>query len=150
MAHKVLIIDDDVIVHKLVMPLLTREGYEGASAFSGEEGLAMAVSWQPDLIVLDVIMPGMKGRDVCAKLKSNPVTEEIPVIFLTAKNSPDDVEAELNAGGITHLPKPIARTANHIWRKRVTLKQARLKDTMVTTTASIIFIRRSMILSSPG
>lgn len=104
---KVLIVDDDVSIHKMLEPNLTSNGYHVISAKTGEEGLQMAQENKPDIIILDVILPGMKGRAVCANLKNNPSTKEIPVLFLTSKDSPDDVQAELEAGGIGHLTKPI-------------------------------------------
>ncbi len=104
---KVLIVDDDVSIHKMLEPNLVSNGYHVISAKTGEEGLQMAQENKPDIIILDVILPGMKGRAVCASLKKNPATKEIPVLFLTSKDSPDDVQAELEAGGIGHLTKPI-------------------------------------------
>ena len=104
---KVLIIDDDATVHLIVTKILSEDGYEVVSAKSGEQGFQLALSQRPNLIILDVIMPGIKGRDLCAKIKSYDVLKSIPVIFLTAKNSPDDVQAELEVGALSHLSKPI-------------------------------------------
>ena len=67
----------------------------------------MALDQRPDLIILDVIMPGIKGRELCTKIKSYEVLKNIPVVFLTAKDSDDDIKAELDAGAVTHLTKPI-------------------------------------------
>ena len=103
----VLIIDDDRGVHKTLVPVLTGAGFDVFSAFSGEEGMGMAQSVLPRLVILDVIMPKMKGREVCQKLKSDPKTKNITVIFLTAKDSPDDVQAEMHAGASGHLTKPV-------------------------------------------
>lgn len=105
--RKILIIDDDKGLLKMMKVNLATHGFEVLTAFTGEKGLAMAQSIHPDLIILDVILPGIKGRDVCSKLKENPKTQHIPVIFLTAKNSPDDVKAELALGAVTHLTKPL-------------------------------------------
>lgn len=102
----VLVIDDDEILLKSIRPVLVKNNYAVLTANSGEEGLQIALKQKPDLIILDVIMPGIKGRDVCRELKDNPETEDIPVIFLTAKDSTDDVRAELDSGGILHLTKP--------------------------------------------
>ena len=67
----------------------------------------MAQRLKPDLIILDVILPGIKGREVCLRLKENKDTRDIPVMFLTAKDSPDDIKAEKEVGGICHLTKPV-------------------------------------------
>lgn len=107
MSKKILIVDDDPAVHMILTPLLSKEGYRVVSAKTGEQGLQLSLSERPDLIVLDVIMPGIKGRDLCLKIKAYDVVKNIPVIFLTAKDSEDDIQAEKDAGGIAHLTKPI-------------------------------------------
>lgn len=103
----VLIIDDDQTLVKTARPILISHGYAVLTADTGELGLNIAKAQQPDLILLDVILPGIKGRDVCEKLKAIPETASIPVIFLTAKNSEDDVRAEMAAGAVCHLTKPV-------------------------------------------
>lgn len=107
MPKKILIVDDDPGVHFIATPILTKEGFDVVSAKTGEQGLQLALNHRPDLIILDVIMPGIKGRDLCMKIKSYDVLKKIPVIFLTAKDSDDDIKAELDAGAVTHLTKPI-------------------------------------------
>ncbi len=107
MSKKILIVDDDAGVHLIATPILTQKGYEVVSGKSGEQGLQLALSQRPNLIILDVIMPGIKGRDLCTKIKSYEVLRKIPVVFLTAKSSPDDLQAEMMAGGVAHLTKPI-------------------------------------------
>ena len=107
MSKKILIVDDDPTVHMIVTPLLSKAGYAVISAKSGEQGFQLALSERPQLIILDVIMPGIKGRDLCVKIKSYEVLRNIPVVFLTAKNSSDDLNAELAAGAVTHMTKPI-------------------------------------------
>src|SRR5476649_2570523 len=103
MLKKILLVDDDPGVHFIVTPILTKEGYDVVSAKTGEQGLQLALNQRPDLIILDVIMPGIKGRDLCAKMKAYEVLKNIPVIFLTAKDSEEDIKAELDVGAITHL-----------------------------------------------
>jgi len=103
----VLIVDDDVSVHKMLEPILTTGGYKVLAAKTGEEGLQMTKDHKPSIVILDVILPGMKGREVCVQIKKDPSTKAIPVLFLTSKDSPDDVQAEVAAGGIGHLTKPI-------------------------------------------
>ena len=103
----VLIVDDDLSVHKMLEPVLVTNGFQVFSAKTGEEGLQLAKDKKPNIVVLDVLLPGMKGREVCIQIKKDPSTKEIPVLFLTSKDSPDDVQAEIEAGGIGHLTKPI-------------------------------------------
>ncbi len=107
----VLMVDDDPGQLKTVKQILLSNGYSVLTAASGEKGVQIARLQKPDLILLDVILPGLKGRDVCAQLKEDEVTKNIPVIFLTAKDSIDDIHAEMAVGGISHLTKPVnART----------------------------------------
>lgn len=103
----ILVVDDDETLIKTVRPILIAKGYSVLSASSGEEGLHIAQNQKPDLIFLDVILPGIKGREVCLRLKEDALTKNIPIIFLTAKDSPDDIKAEMEAGAETHLTKPI-------------------------------------------
>jgi len=103
----VLVIDDDRTFLRMIRYALLTSGFFVLTANTGEKGLAITRGKRPDLIVLDVILPGIKGREVCQKLKKDEKTKDIPVIFLTAKDSPDDVRAEMEAGGITHLTKPV-------------------------------------------
>jgi len=103
----VLLVDDDEAVVKTIRPALISRGYSVLSANSGEDGMRIAQSQKPDLIILDVIMPGIKGREVCKILKEGDETKDIPVMFLTAKDSPDDIQAEKEAGAVAHLTKPV-------------------------------------------
>jgi CheY-like chemotaxis protein len=103
----ILVIDDDEMTSKLIRPTLMKSGYSVLTALTGEEGMIIAGQQKPDLILLDVILPRMKGRAVCQKLKSNPETSDIPIVFLTAKDSQDDVMAEMSLGAIAHLSKPV-------------------------------------------
>ncbi len=103
---RILMIDDDHSILEVVARRLESWGFEPLMASSGEEGLVVAADRQPDLILLDVMMPKMKGRDVCARLKNDPKTQAIPVIFLTALGLPDHVTAGLNLGADDYLVKP--------------------------------------------
>jgi len=107
MPKKILLVDDDPGVHLVIVPILSKAGYIAISAKNGEQALHLALNERPDLIVLDVIMPGIKGRDLCKKIKAYDVLKETSVIFLTAKDSDDDVKAEGEAGAIAHLTKPV-------------------------------------------
>ncbi len=86
---------------------LSLKEFQVFTAETGEAGLEIATKRRPDLIILDVILPKMKGREVCAKLKEDSKTKDIPIIFLTAKESTDDIKAELEAGAVAHITKPL-------------------------------------------
>ncbi len=108
---KVLIIDDDKGLQRMLQIVLGTHGFDIVSAFTGEEGLSLAKAEKPDAIVLDVMMPGIKGRDVCRTLKADAATRDIPVLILSAKDSDDDIAAELAAGAVAHLTKPVNSTS---------------------------------------
>ena len=103
---KVLIVDDTKDILLVVSRRLESWGYEPFTAESGEEGLRIADEHLPDLVLLDIMMPKMKGRDVCARLKSNPRTQHIPVIFLTALGLADHIKAGLDLGADDYIVKP--------------------------------------------
>ena len=103
----VLVVDDDEGLVKTVQRILLKSGYSVLTATSGEKGIQIAKLQRPDLIILDVILPGVKGREVCQRLKDDEQTARIPVMFLTAKDSEDDIRAEKAVGAETHLTKPV-------------------------------------------
>ena len=102
----ILIVDDTKDILMVVSRRLESWGYETVTAESGEEGLRLASERVPDLILLDIMMPKMKGRDVCTKLKADPKTQHIPIIFLTALGLPDHVKAGLDLGAEDYIVKP--------------------------------------------
>ena len=110
MSKKILLVDDDPGEHLIIVPILSKAGYSVISARNGEQALHLALNERPDLIIMDVIMPGIKGRDLCKKIKAYDVLKNTAIVFLTAKNSEDDVKAELEAGATAHLTKPINPT----------------------------------------
>ena len=102
----ILVIDDESSIRKTVSRRLERDGYHVIAAESGEEGLRLALEKLPDLVLLDVMIPKMKGRDVCARLKSDPKTAHIPVIFLTALGLADHIQAGMALGADDYIVKP--------------------------------------------
>ncbi|MCX5681128.1 MAG: response regulator [Candidatus Omnitrophica bacterium] len=110
MSKSILVVDDDQGLIKILEKSLGAKGYTVLSAVTGEGGLHIAQNKPVDLILLDVILPKIKGREVCARLKENKKTKDIPIIFLTAKNSSDDIKAELAAGAVSHITKPFSLT----------------------------------------
>ncbi|MBI2174316.1 MAG: response regulator [Candidatus Omnitrophica bacterium] len=103
---QILIVDDTKDILDVVSRRLQSWGYQVLVASSGEEGLEIAKQSLPDLILLDIMMPRMKGRDVCAHLKSDPNTAHIPVIFLTALGLADHVKAGMDLGADDYIVKP--------------------------------------------
>jgi CheY-like chemotaxis protein/anti-sigma regulatory factor (Ser/Thr protein kinase) len=105
-AGTVLVIDDDPAVRELMQRLLTKDGYRVLQADGGEAGLRMARSQRPDVITLDVLMPGMDGWEVLAELRSDPVLKEIPVVMATIMDEP---QLGFALGAAEYLTKPLDR-----------------------------------------
>lgn len=91
---KILCVDDDRPTVTIISGVLKKEEYEVEVALDGQEGLKKALEFKPNLIVLDVMMPGMNGFEVCRHLRDDPSTANIGVIMLTAKGGVDDPESE--------------------------------------------------------
>lgn len=104
--YKILIVDDVVSNVLLLKVLLTNEKYQVLTASDGTQALETVEKNRPDLILLDVMMPGLSGFQVAEKLKANPDTVEIPIIFLTALNSPSDIVNGFQVGGNDFITKP--------------------------------------------
>jgi diguanylate cyclase (GGDEF)-like protein/PAS domain S-box-containing protein len=123
----ILIVDDEVQNRKLLETLLRPEGYLTISVASGEEALASVAERAPDLILLDIMMPGMDGFQVAGTLKANPGTSHIPIIMVTASVGRDARLAGLNAGAEDFLNKPVDR--GELWlRVRNLLRLKTLAD----------------------
>ncbi len=105
-AARVLVVDDDPVIQKLLKVNFEMEGYEVLSAADGAEGLDQAKSGNPDVIILDVMMPKMNGLEVLAALKADDATANIPVILLSAKAQAGDVQAGLDRGANAYVTKP--------------------------------------------
>ncbi|TVR31620.1 MAG: response regulator [Nitriliruptor sp.] len=103
---RVLIVDDDPIILELVVMNFELEGHEVRTAANGPDALDLAGSWSPDAIILDVMMPGLSGFEVCQQLRDEPSTAEIPVVLLSARALGRDVEEGLAAGAVAYVTKP--------------------------------------------
>lgn len=103
---RILVVDDEEEVLLLLTSRLRSWGFEVLVARSGEEGLRAAEERQPELVLLDIVMPSMRGREVCFLLKTNPKTAHIPVVFLTGLAMSDHVEAGIQAGAADYVTKP--------------------------------------------
>jgi DNA-binding response OmpR family regulator len=106
MSQKILIIDDDLDTLRLVGLMLQRQGYQISAATNGQQGLEKAFEEDPDLILLDVMMPDMDGYEVTRRLRSNPSTLETPILMFTAKTQLDDKVIGFEVGANDYLTKP--------------------------------------------
>ena len=105
MPKTILFIEDEPALQKTFGDILKQEGYEMISALDGEEGLRLVTTANPDLILLDLILPKVHGFEVLKKLKENPETKDIPIIVLTNLEAMGDVEKALELGATTYLVK---------------------------------------------
>jgi sigma-B regulation protein RsbU (phosphoserine phosphatase) len=161
-APRVLIVDDNEINRRVLAGMLRKERYTLLSAADGEEALAMAHAMPPDLILLDIMMPGRDGYAVCGALKDNPRTEQVSVIFLSALSEPADKIRGLELGAVDYITKPfdqgevLARVRSQLKIQRLTSavlranrdlreKQARLDEDLKAAGA----IQRSLIPDRP-
>lgn len=104
--HTILVIDDDELVSRTLQRALKMYDYNVMVANSGTEGLQLARRHKPDLFVLDVVMPGTDGYQVCRQVRGDPILKETPILFLTAKSKDEDKIEGFRAGGDDYLSKP--------------------------------------------
>ena len=105
----VLVIDDDVDQQDLLRLLLSRAGYVASTAGSAEEGLKLIDTHPPDVVLLDVMMPGINGFEACRRIRANPKTLDLPVVLVTALNSSEERIQGIEAGADDFLSKPVNR-----------------------------------------
>lgn len=107
----ILIADDDPANLDIFQARLAAHGYTVLAATDGEQALAVARAQRPDLILLDIVMPGLDGLEVCRRLKADSTLPFVPIIMVTAKSDPQDIVAGLEAGGDEYLTKPVDQSA---------------------------------------
>jgi CheY-like chemotaxis protein len=106
---KILLVDDVAANLRMLRDTLSPEGYEILIANSGEMALKAVADTPPDLILLDITMPDMDGYEVCLRLKKDPSTRHIPVIFITARNEMESLIDGFRAGSVDYITKPFAK-----------------------------------------
>jgi two-component system phosphate regulon response regulator PhoB len=106
--ENILIVEDEEDILELVSYNLSREGYQATGASSGEEALRLAKLAPPDLVLLDLMLPGIDGLEVCRQLKNNERTKSVPVVMLTAKGEESDVVTGLEMGADDYITKPFS------------------------------------------
>lgn len=104
----ILVVDDEEDILELVRYNLVKEGYRVTTVASGEEALIAARSVHPDLILLDLMLPGVDGLEVCRRLKQDPKTQHLPVIMLSAKGEEADIVTGLELGAVDYITKPFS------------------------------------------
>ena len=107
MTKTILIVEDDPVASELIEYALHVEGYDTLVALNGEQGMSHARDHNPDLVVLDVMLPGMDGFEICRRLKAEPETTHIPILILSAKAQVTDVKTGQEVGAEIYLTKPL-------------------------------------------
>jgi two-component system, OmpR family, alkaline phosphatase synthesis response regulator PhoP len=108
MEKKILIIEDDPATSRLVDYTLRHEGFQVITAFNGLDGIRKATNEAPDLIVLDVMLPGMDGFEICHRLREQPATAKLLILMFSAKAQEIDKNTGLKVGADDYLSKPAA------------------------------------------
>jgi diguanylate cyclase (GGDEF)-like protein/PAS domain S-box-containing protein len=123
----ILIVDDAPANLGVLRTMMSKQGYQTFVANSGERALSIARRVKPDLILLDVVMPGIDGFETCRQLKQHPGTERIPVIFMSARSEPEDIVAGFDIGAADYIGKPL-RMAEVCARVRAQLQMRNTSD----------------------
>ncbi|NLH49078.1 MAG: response regulator transcription factor [Myxococcales bacterium] len=125
----ILVVDDEEDILELIRYNLAKEGYQVGTVTTGEDALAFARREKPNLVILDLMLPGVDGLEVCKRLKANDATAAIPVIMLTAKSEDADVVTGLELGADDYLTKPfsprvlVARVRTALRRRQVRIEE---------------------------
>ena len=104
---KILLVDDSATILMMERMILTKFPYEVVTAVDGEQAIALAMTEQPDLILMDVVMPRMNGFEACRRIRSGEATSDIPVIMVTTRGELESVEAGYQSGCADYVIKPI-------------------------------------------
>ena len=107
-TERIVVIEDEADILEVIAYNLKREGYEVVTSTSGEDGLEKIEKTKPHLVVLDLMLPEVDGIELCKKLKSDPLTQSIPVIMVTAKGEESDVVLGLGVGADDYVTKPFS------------------------------------------
>src|SRR4029077_12181723 len=138
---RVLIADDNPQGVELLEAYLGETDYDIQTAADGEETLRKVRAWQPDVILLDIMMPKISGFEVCKRLRADPATREIAVLMITALDQPSDIERAVDVGTDDSLTKPINKT-ELLLRVRALLKSRLYKKDLDRALAYIEAVQR--------
>lgn len=125
--EKIIVIEDEADILEVIEHNLSREGYAVFSVTSGDGGLQMVIREIPDLVLLDLMLPGMDGIEVCRELKSNNATKHISIIMVTAKGEESDIVLGLGVGADDYIVKPFS-PKELVGRVKAVLRRGALKN----------------------
>ncbi|MEM7355385.1 MAG: response regulator [Acidobacteriota bacterium] len=129
--RKIVVIEDEPDILEAIEYNLEREGFQVISATSGDEGLKTVVREGPDLLLLDLLLPGLDGIEVCRQLKMDPMTQKIPIIMVSAKGEESDIVLGLGVGADDYVTKPF-RPKELIARVRAVLRRGAFREGRAT------------------
>ena len=104
---RILVVDDEIGARTLIGIMLDRGGFEVLKASDGNEALSLLERDKPDLVILDIMMPGMDGFELCKRIRERPETTETPILMLSTRGDAESVMRGMDAGASDYLPKPI-------------------------------------------
>jgi len=139
------LIDDKLENLKLLKSILTKHGYRVRTAINGDLALSSALDDPPDLILLDIKMPGIDGYEVCKRLKAEKRTSHIPVIFLSAMDATSEIVRGFEAGGVDYITKPfqkeivLARVKTHI-KSQESMEALRMYERTVSASQDLFSV----------
>ncbi len=148
MPGRILIVDDQAAARLALTTLLRREGFDVHETSSGTEALAQCSSFRPDLILLDIVMPGMSGFEVCRRIKATPETRLTPVVLITGLTETEDRIKGINAGADDFLSKPIDMN-ELLARTRSLLRLKQYTDELENAEAVLFTLARSIEARDP-
>jgi adenylate cyclase len=140
---KVLVVDDVALNVKLLADLLAAKGYRTCTAASGAEALAVLAAERPDLVLLDVMMPGMSGYEVCQAIRADPAQAMLPVVLVTALDPVEERAKGLDAGADDFLSKPVSQ-AELLARVRSLLRIKSLYDELLQQKGALAELNRTL------
>lgn len=143
--ERILVADDEADIRQIMKGIIAKEGYEVILAEDGTKAMALAQQEKPDLIMLDFLMPGLNGIEVCKALKKNEATKDIPVIIVTAY--PNQKELALSSGAVDFMSKE-ADNIDIIWRIKSALKVRSISNELQRMIAYIDELEKKIPPSS--
>lgn len=146
MPEKILVVDDDVDTLRLVGLMLQKQGYQIVAANNGHQALSLAQNENPDLILLDVMMPDMDGYEVTKQLRASPVTQNTPIIMFTAKSQVDDKVTGFDAGVDDYLTKPTQPRELFAHVKAVLARSSKARGTPSPQEKEIVTRERGFVI----
>ena len=144
---RILVIDDDAGLRQMVKLMLEREGHEALLAENGQAGIDAALAQNPDVAIIDLMMPGLSGYDVTRQLRSDPRTATMPILILTARSQPMDKQMATSAGANAFMSKPVA--SRELATRLGELLEAQSQDFPSPATAPVTTIPTASAPISP-